>query len=725
MTTTLDAAPGANPESSAAPRRRISWDRTVWERIALGGLLIGTAVMYLWNITINGMGNQFYAGAAQAGSKNWEALLFGSLDTGNFITVDKPPVSQWVMGLSGQIFGFSSASMLIPQALMAVAAVALLYGAVTRISGRTAGLVAGAVLALTPVAALMFRFNNPDAVMVLLMMAGAYCTVRALQRGSTLWIMLAGVALGFAFLAKMLEGLMVLPALGLAYLIAAPNPLRTRLLQLFGATVALLASSGWYVFVTLLWPASSRPYIAGSTDNNFMNLVLGYNGFARVLGRNHGGGGRGGQGPTTPAVPPAGQNLPGQTPGVPGAAHGAAQGADAAAQRGGGGFGGFGGQSHGLSRLFGGEFGFEIAWLLPAALLAFVLVLISRGRAPRTDMVRAGAIVFGGWMVIDGLVLSYMQGIIHPYYSLSIAPAIGGMFAIGVFEMWRARESWFGRAGLAALIATSGIWSYILLDRNSSWMPALRIAILVVTLLATVALVIPWNGQVRKRVAVVALIAGLIGAMGGSAAYAVTTIGVAHQGGGPTVGPVMSGAGGNRGGMGGFGGGGQSNPQLDGLLENTTTKWSAATNGSSTAAGLELSSSTAVMAIGGFSGSDPTPTLSQFIDYVKNHQVTYYLVQQGGRGGGGGTPADTAPGNIGGARDTAGGTRDTTGGTRDNGGPGRPAGTAPGDPAAGNAGGGGGFGRNGHTDITNWVAANFKPVTVGSTTVYDLSGYTG
>src|ERR1700760_761224 len=203
MTLTLDApasAPAAD-DGAASRLRRIS-SRT-WDRIGLAALLVATAVMYLWNITINGMGNQFYAAAAQAGSQSWHALLFGSLDPPNFITVDKPPVSQWVMGLSGQIFGFSSASMLIPQALMAVAAVALLYAAVTRVSGPAAGLLAGGVLALTPVAVLMFRFNNPDAVMVLLMTATAYCTVRALQRASWQWLAWAGVALGFAFLAKM------------------------------------------------------------------------------------------------------------------------------------------------------------------------------------------------------------------------------------------------------------------------------------------------------------------------------------------------------------------------------------------------------------------------------------------------------------------------------------------------------------------------------------------
>ena len=251
-------------------------------RLAL--LLLVTAVLYLWNISINGMGNQFYAGAAWSGSMNWEALLFGSLEPRNFITVDKPPVSQWLMGLSGQLFGFSSASMLIPQAVMGVAAVALLYAAVRRISGPTAGLLAGAALALTPVAALMFRYNNPDAVMVLLM--GPARTARYGRSTATgaRWIGLAGVALGFAFLAKMLEGLMVGPAIALAYLVAAPSiSLSTRARHLLGALAAFVLSAGWFVVLTLLWPASSRPYIAGSTDNNFMNLVLGYNGLARVL----------------------------------------------------------------------------------------------------------------------------------------------------------------------------------------------------------------------------------------------------------------------------------------------------------------------------------------------------------------------------------------------------------------------------------------------------------
>ena len=636
--------------SAPAPRPA---DRpmTTRDRIGLAALLIATAVMYLWNITINGMGNQFYAGAAQAGSKSWEALLFGSLDSQNFITVDKPPVSQWVMGLSGQIFGFGSASMLIPQALMAVAAVALLYGAVTRISGRSTGLLAGAVLALTPVAALMFRFNNPDAVMVLLMIAGAYCAVRALEHASAKWMAWAGVALGFAFLAKMLEGLMLMPALGLAYLIAAPTTLRTRLLHLVGALVAFIASSGWFVLLTLLWPASSRPYIAGSTDNNFMNLVLGYNGFARVLGRNHHGGEPGFGGNQGGVGTAAGDLLP-----VGPAAHG--------------GFGGFGNQRQGLPRLFSGEFGFEIGWLVPAALLAMVLVIAARGRAPRTDPVRAGAILFGGWVVVDGLVLSYMQGMIHPYYSLSLAPGVAGMFAIGVHEMWRNRTSWFGRAGLAAMILTTGIWSWWILGRNSNWFPALRWTILALTVAATILLLIAMTSHPRRRIAVAAVAVGLLGALAGPTAYSIATIGQPHQGGGPTVGPASTAQSGHGGGI--FGKA-QDNPPLDAMLAATHTDWSAAINRSSAAAGLGLSTNTAVMAIGGFSGSDPTPTLSQFIDNVTNHRVTYYIVQNNpdnNHGPGGSGPRD---------------------------GP-------------------------GHPDIAAWVAGHFTAVTVGSATVYDLSG---
>ncbi|WP_319452732.1 MULTISPECIES: glycosyltransferase family 39 protein [unclassified Mycobacterium] len=637
MTETLERPETWDPsnEGPADPPQSTRAFRIPFRRAYLVLLLVATAALYLWNITINGMGNPFYAAAAQAGSRDWEALLFGSLDAQNFITVDKPPLSQWVMGLSGQLFGFSSASMLIPQALMAVAAVALTYAAVARISGQWTGLLAGLALAVTPVAVLMFRFNNPDAAMVLLMTAAAYCTVRALQHNGARWLALAGVAVGFAFLAKMLEGVMVMPALGAAYLVAAPVPMRRRLLHLLGAAAAFVAAAGWFVVLTLLWPASSRPYLAGSADNNFMNLVLGYNGFARVMGRNH---------PAfTPPPADVGTFAGTQLRTGPQMA-----------------FGGFGSQSSGSMRLVSGEFGYEIGWLLPTALVATVLVVIARGSAPRTDLVRAGAIMFGGWLAIDAAVLTLMHGMIHPYYSLSIAPPIAAMFALGVGQLWARRESAWYRGALAILLLATGAFGWWILHRNSDWLPALRWAVLAVAVAAAVVLASGWLARARPAAAAAALALALTAALAGPTAYAVATVGAAHEGGGPSVGPAQDGH---------FGGGmarGVDSPELADMLKQTDTKWSAAIERSSSAAALELSSGTSVMAIGGFSGTDPAPTLPQFKDDVANHRVAYYV--------------STGSGSH------------------------RP-----------------GWNSHAHADIAKWVAANFTATKVGSATVYDLS----
>ncbi|MFE9576192.1 glycosyltransferase family 39 protein [Nocardia sp. NPDC006044] len=650
-----------------------------WEQVGLAALLIGTAVAYLWHITVNGMGNNFYAAATWAGSRDWKALLFGSLDPGNFITVDKPPVSQWVMGLSCQLFGFSSATMLIPQALMAVAAVALTYAAVTRATGsRGAGLLAGAVLAVTPVVALMFRFNNPDAVMVLLMTAGAYCTIRALKHASPRWLMLAGVALGFAFLAKMLEGLMVLPALGIAYLVVAPTSLRNRLWHLAGAAVALAVSSGWYVLLTILWPASSRPYLAGSTNNTFMDLVLGYNGFARFLGQNHRGGGNRFELPAGYAMP---RDL-------------------------GGGFGGFGGS--GPWKLFTGEIGFEISWLLPAALLAFAVVLVSRWRAPRTDQIRGAALVFGLWLIIDGIAFTAMKGGMHAYYTLAIGPAVAGMFAIGVHEVWRRRAEGFGRIGSAAMVLATGVWSFVLLNRNADWLPWLRWTLLAVAVLAALGLLATAfpavSHRLRVRAISVLVIAGLLAGLGGTTAYAAATLPREHTGGSPSVGPAKPEKPGPanqmRRAVTAFLDG-STEPRVVELLRNTNTTWSAAVDRSATAAGLELDSRTPVIAIGGFTSDDPVPTLPDFERLVTTHQVTYYLAQEVQLPDSWKIPDQ--PGII---PDPA---QPSTA-------PGQPSATPAQSPATPGL-----WRPSGNKEIADWVAAHYTSIHIGNVAVYDLT----
>jgi 4-amino-4-deoxy-L-arabinose transferase-like glycosyltransferase len=173
--------------------------------------------------------NAFYSAAAQAGANSWKAFFFGSFDSSNSITVDKPPASLWIMSLSARIFGVNAWSILVPQALAGVAAVGLLYATVKRWFGHGAGLLAGVVLAATPAAALMFRFNNPDALLTLLLVGAAYAIVRAVERGQTKWLLLAATLVGFAFLTKMLQAFLVIPGFILVYLIAAPTPIRRRL----------------------------------------------------------------------------------------------------------------------------------------------------------------------------------------------------------------------------------------------------------------------------------------------------------------------------------------------------------------------------------------------------------------------------------------------------------------------------------------------------------------
>jgi 4-amino-4-deoxy-L-arabinose transferase-like glycosyltransferase len=389
-----------------------------WVRPALLALLAATAALYLWDLGASGEANTYYAAAVQAGTQSPKAWLFGSVDSSNFITVDKPPAALWVMVLSGRVFGFGAWSMLVPQALMGVGAVGLLHAAVRRWAGPGAGLLAGAALALTPVAVLMFRFNNPDALLVLSLVAAAYAVVRAVDattaRAGTWWTVAAGTLIGLGFLTKMMQAFLVLPALAAVLLLASAAPLRRRLAQLAAGVVALVVSVGWYVLLVDLWPTDSRPSIGGSTDNSLLDLVLGYNGLGRILG-GAGNGGAGGPG-----------------------------GGDGGGDGGGTGFGG----STGIGRMVNSAFGGQISWLLPAALIALVSGLWLTRRAPRTDRARAGLVLWGGWLLVTGLVFSFMSGTIHPYYAVALAPGLVGTLVVGGREVWR-------RRGVLATDATS------------------------------------------------------------------------------------------------------------------------------------------------------------------------------------------------------------------------------------------------------------------------------
>jgi 4-amino-4-deoxy-L-arabinose transferase-like glycosyltransferase len=509
------------PEA-AAPRstlRRRARD-IGWARPALIALLVLTAAAYVWDLSASGTANSFYAAAVQAGTKSWKAFFFGSLDSSSFITVDKPPASLWVMALSGRIFGFSSLSMLIPQALEGVAAVALLYAAVKRWFGPGAGLLAGLMLAITPVAALMFRFNNPDALLVCLLVAAAYCLVRALEGASTRWMIAVGTLIGFAFLAKMMQAFLVLPAFGLVYLVAAPTGLRRRVLQLLAGGLAIVVSAGWWVAIVALWPTGSRPMIDGSPTNNIFNLITGYNGLGRIFGASGPGGGGGGA------------NFSGAT---------------------------------GPLRLFNDLMGGQASWLLPAALLALLIGLWTSRGAPRTDRTRAAMLLWGGWLVVSAIVFSFGSGVIHTYYTVALAPAIAALVAIGAAALWRDRQRFGARALLAAGVVITAGWSWILLDRTAQWESWLRVLIGVSAALAVTGLLAAPLRRIGHRAWIAVAVLAVVACLSGPVAYSAQTITTAHTGSIPSAGPTSAGTGGmpgnggaarGSGGTGGIPGGG-------------------------------------------------------------------------------------------------------------------------------------------------------------------------
>ena len=713
-----------------------------WARPALFGLLALTALLYLWDLSRNGYANDFYAAAVQAGTKSWKAAFFGSFDSSNFITVDKTPASLWVDELSAKIFGFNSWSLLAPQAIEGVASVALLYAAVRRWFGPSAGLIAGAVLALTPAAALIFRFNNPDALLVLLMTAAGYAVERALERDRTRWLVFAGLLVGFAFLTKMAQAFLVVPGFGIAYLWAGPTRLGRRIWQLLAGLGGVIVGAGWWIAIAQLTPAADRPYFGGSTDNNILELALGYNGLGRLDGSETGSIGGGGGGSS------------------------------------------FGGAT-GVFRLFQSEFGGQVSWLIPAALISLGALLWISRRAPRTSRVRSFALLWGGWLLITGVVFSYMQGIIHPYYMVALAPAIGALVGVGAISLLQSGLSVLGRAVAAIGLLVTGIWAYELLGRTSAWLPWLRWTVLLAGVLGAISVIavpelLRWTdrnrvaagGRRRASALVYAPMAlAIVAGLGGPLAYSFDTANSTHTGSIPSAGPAVAGAfgggGGAPGGGGGFGGGGggrtgtgtggtgthggtgtaptgtggtgtgsgtgtggtanggfpggsgsfpggassaggsksaagsgtagsgtagsrpvgtgrgaggagggaamgglsgstQVSSALVTLLEQDASKykWIAATVGTQEAAPVELATGgDAVLAIGGFNGTDPSPTLAEFEALVAKGEIHYYLGENTETFGGG----------------------------------------------------------TGSSAITSWVAAHFTSETVGGVTVYNLT----
>ncbi|MGO1909317.1 ArnT family glycosyltransferase [Brevibacterium linens] len=702
---------------SEAPTRyaRTRGLRRHWYSITLTVLTLGTIAAFLFNLTANGWANSFYAAAVQAGSENWEAFLFGSLDSANAITVDKPPASLWLMALSARVFGFSSFSMLLPQVLLAGVSVLLIVHSL-RLSLRShvgpglekaAALGAGAIFAVSPVVAMMFRFNNPDALLVTLMIGAVVATQHALRtltearrrrsaRRIVGWLVLAGVCLGLGFLTKQFQVLLIVPGLAVAWVLFARTSWPRRLLWLLVPLGSMIVSAGWWIALVELTPAGSRPYVGGSQSNSFLELTFGYNGFGRLTGNETGsvGGGGGGQG------------------------------------------GGWG--ETGITRLFTGSFGQQASWFLPTALFFLVVTIVlltlaevaRRRRVPTvtdgdqgtgravsasgaigTGSLGAGLLMWGAWLIVTWLVLSNMNGIVHEYYTVALIPAIAAVIGLAVAVLL-ARDGFLPRLLLAVAWALTGAWQFIISSEMTGIPSILRWCVLIVSILGALVLIVTAHRRFGTALASVLVALAVLGSAAIPAQLAVRTIAGTTQGsivtiagtsaglgGGPGGGGMpgggagpgggtdgtpggagnseagrggtggMPGGAGGGGGMGGLLGASDPSDELTQLLEQDAADytWVAATTGANQAAGYQLSLEEPVMGIGGFNGTDPSPTLAEFKQLVSEGKIHYYIGSgSGGQGPGGGSDSASS-------------------------------------------------------QIADWVEANYEATTVDSVSLYDLS----
>lgn len=566
-----------------------------WQRPALLGLITLTALLYTWGLDRNGWANSYYSAAAMAGSEDWTAFFFGSSDPGNAITVDKPPMSLWIMSLSVRIFGLSSWSILLPQALMGVLSVYLLYRLVRERTDAATALLAGLFLAVTPVAAVMFRYNNPDALLTLLLIGAAYATLESIDRGKLRWLLVAGTLVGAGFLTKQLQVALILPAIALAYLLFARFRVYVRLLHLAGGLLAAIAASGWWFMIAQTTDPTQRPFIGGSRSNSIWELTLGYNGLDRLTGQE---------------------------------ASRTTSGASAALEA---------NLDPGITRFLQPQFSGQFGWFLPLAIAGLGITVLFLIRRQGTAKQRSFLMLCATWFVCSSTVLAMMSGIVHPYYTISTVPSLSCLAAFAATDLMRRMKNRLFRLVAVLALALCVMMGFVSASRSVLDFPWLPLVLLIMGGLAiAVALLKPVSKQVQAVGGVLIGISILLGPV----IWSANTVLSPHAGAGVVAGPSILGIRTDR----------PDRTQLaPGVSPNITAVtfgdvpsakvverikassasvlWAAAAVGSETAANYQLASSRAILPVGGFDGTDPFPTLGQFQRMVRNGNVGSLLVQ--------------------------------------------------------------------------------------------------
>lgn len=571
--------------------------RRRWETVALLLILAAAAVLYLW-APGSRVVQPYYAAAVHSMSQDSTALLFSGFDPSGVVTIDKPPLAFWVQVVAAWLLGYHWAVIAVVQAVEGVAAVFVLHCVVRRWAGTTTALVAALLLALTPITTAINRDDVPDTVLILLLLLAAYCLTRAVAAGRTSWLVAAGAFVGLGFLAKMLVAWAVLPALVLAYLPAPVHRWR-KLGQLALAGVVTLAVSLWWPLLVSLWPGA-KPFVGSTSDGSIWQLILGYNGFGRLVGADSG------------ALSGFGAAIGTNLGGAPGPL-----------------------------RLFDSAVGGQIAWFLPLALAAVVVAAFRyRHGTPRQ---RSGWLLWGGWLGVYAIVFSFTGGIFHAYYTATLAPAVAATAGAGLVFAWRQHRGW-----LPAAIAGTTALSFLLLSRTPEWLPWLRFVVLALGVVGVIAAV------PRRRTAALTGVAAIVA---GPAAFGIATAATASDvltAADPAAGPSNSDASATARTL--LGGGGaayvnfmNASPRLSAgqretldyvLGHDASAPIQLAVEGGSYGADPYLVRSDArVVALGGYLGLDPAPTAPEFASWVHDGRVRFvqlpavFLQMAGSRAG--------------------------------------------------------------------------------------------
>ena len=612
----------------------------LWQQVALGAVMLISIFMNFFQLGQNGFGTYFYASGVRSMLDSWHNFFFVSYDPGGFVTIDKPPLGFWLEVVTSKIFGFTPFSVFLPQALAGVLSVLVLFFLVRRHFGAVAGLLAALALAVSPISVVTARYHTIDSTLALALLLGAWAVLRAAETGRLRWLLLSAVMVGLGFNIKMLEAYLVVPAFGLLYLLAAPKSIGTRIVHLLLATLVLVVVSFSWIAAVDLTPASQRPYVGSTQDNSELSLALGYNGIERLLGR-FGGGGRGGAGGATGQTTTRNGNggttggttrngnggTSGITPNGSGGTISGTAGAGGNAGQGGN-FANFGNGTASPFRLFSSQLGGQIAWLLPFALLGMLALAWQRRFRLQRDRQQQSLIFWGMWLLTMGIFFS-VAGFFQPYYMTEMAPAICALFGIGLVVMWHdfQQPGWRGWLLPIALVLTAAEQIY-LLSSYPAWSRWLTPVIIVLSVIAVASLIIVRLAPrlrasvFRPRFLVAFVGAGVLALLLAPSVWAAIPVIQNTTAFTPTAGPSQRGDG-------GFGGGTDTvDPKLLSYLEANqgSAKYLVATPSSMSADGIILATNKPVMALGGFSGSDPILTTSQLQSLIANGTIRYFLL---------------------------------------------------------------------------------------------------